>query len=83
VLEVIETTVTRLEEEAQEIRELLMLLADLASMDTMGQDIDRALAEPPAPSVPPPLAVTPQLPVAQPIQHVVRLSNHEQLVALA
>jgi hypothetical protein len=70
----------RLQEEVQELQELLMLLADLASMDTFGQDIDRALAEPPAPSVLPPLAVTPQLPVAQPIQCAVRLSNQEQLV---
>jgi hypothetical protein len=78
-LEVIKTMVTRLQEEVQELRELLVLLADLASTDTMGQDIDRALAEPPAPSVPPPPAVTPQLFVAQPIQCTVRLSNREQL----
>ena len=78
-LEVIETTVTRLQEEVQELRELLTLLADLASTDTFGQDIDRALAEPPAPSVPPPPAVAHQLPVTQPIQCAVRLSNREQL----
>jgi hypothetical protein len=78
-LEVIETTVMRLQEEVQELRELLTLLADLASMDTMGQDINRALAEPPAPSVPSPPAAALQLPVAQPIQHAVRLSNCEQL----
>ena len=78
-LETIETTVTRLQEELQELRELVTLLADLASSDTLGQEIDRATAAPPAPSVPPSPAVLPQLPITQPIQQAVWLSNREQL----
>ena len=79
-LETIETTVTRLQEEVQELQELIMLLADLASTNTLGQEItNRATAAPPAPSVPPSPVVTPQLPIAQPVQQAVRLSNREQL----
>jgi hypothetical protein len=79
--------VARLQEEVQKLQELLTALADLASSDTIGQDIDRflseppapSLPEPPAPSLPPPVAVALQLPVAQPIQHAARLSNCKQL----
>jgi hypothetical protein len=78
-LETIETTVTRLQEELQELQELVTLLADLASSDTLGQEINRATAAPSAPSVPPSMAVAPQLPIAQPVQQAVRISNHEQL----
>jgi hypothetical protein len=68
-----------------------MLLADLASTDTFGQDINRALAEPSAPPVPRAtaassaptelhlLVISSQLPVAQSVQQARRLSNHEQL----
>jgi hypothetical protein len=85
-LEVIEGTVNRLHEEVQELRELVTLLAELAAEDTLGQDIDRASAEPPAPSVPssaptvpssPAIAVA--LPIVQPVQQARRLSNREQL----
>jgi len=85
-LDVIEGTVNRLHEEVQELRELINLLAELAADDTVGQDIDRASAEPPAPSVPSPASTVPsspaiavELPVAQPVQHARRLSNREQL----
>jgi hypothetical protein len=76
----IKTTVMRLQEELHELRELVTLLADLASSDTtLGQEIDRATAALSAPSEALPPAVPPQLPVAQPVQQEVRLSNHEQL----
>ena len=78
-LEVIEGTVNRLHEEVQELRELVNLLAELAADDTVGQDINQASAEPPAPSAPSPPVVAAELPVAQPVQQAVRLSNHEQL----
>ena len=85
-LDVIEGTVNRLHEEVQELRELINLLAELAADDTVGQDIDRASAEPPAPSVSSPAPTVPsspaiavELPVAQPVQHARRLSNREQL----
>jgi conjugal transfer/entry exclusion protein len=90
-LEVIESMVTRLQEEVQELQELLTDLADLASIDTFGQDIDRALAEPSVPPVPRAtaassaptelhsLVVSSQLPVAQSVQQARWLSNREQL----
>jgi hypothetical protein len=85
-LQVIEGTVNRLHEEVQELRELVTLLAELAAEDTLGQDIDRASAEPPAPSVPSSaptvpssLAIAVAQPVVQPVQHARRLSNREQL----
>jgi hypothetical protein len=85
-LDVIEGTVNHLHEEVQELWELVNLLAELAANDTVGQDIDRASAEPPALSVPssaltgpssPAIAV--ELPVTQPVQHARWLSNREQL----
>jgi hypothetical protein len=85
-LDVIKGTVNRLHEEVQELRELINLLAELAADDTVGQDIDRASAEPPAPPVSSPAPTVPsspaiavELPVAQPVQHARRLSNREQL----
>ena len=83
--------VTRLQEEVQELQEILTLLAELASLDTMGQDIDRALAAPSAPPVPRAAVassaptelhssvVSSQLPIAQSVQQARRLSNREQL----
>jgi hypothetical protein len=84
-LDVIEGTVNRLHEEVQELWELVNLLAELAADDTVGQDIDRASVEPPAPSVPssaptvPSSAIAAELPVAQHVQHARWLSNREQL----
>ena len=90
-LEVIESMVTRLHEEVQELRELLMDLADLVTADTFGQDIDRALAEPPVHPIPRATATSSdttenhssvavsQLPVAQSVPQARRLSNCEQL----
>jgi hypothetical protein len=49
-LEMIETTVATLQEELQELQELVTLLADLASNDSLGQEIDRATAAPPPPA---------------------------------
>ena len=78
-LETIETTVTRLQEELHELWELVTLLADLAFSDTLGQEIDRATATPSVPSGALLPADPPQLPIAQPVQQAVRLSNREQL----
>jgi hypothetical protein len=83
-LETIESSIASLQEELWEVHEIVTLLADLESTNSI-EEVNREATAPP---VAPEPTSRPQLPVAQsvqelmvaqPIQQAVRFSNREQL----
>jgi hypothetical protein len=86
VLESLKSALKNLQEQLQEVRQHFELLADLDSNQSVeGTNAEVSVSAPVTQSASQPAPVIwsasqPQLPIAQPVQQAVRLSNCEQLV---